>query len=186
MLNLAETSGKTPLAPKKISSRPLDFSLRSLTHDTSAIYPRERSTAALNQPFVSLDTLFIIFPGRADSEQRFKASSRLAHASAVALGNRPLSPPPLQRRRWGELISSTPLATKVKEASGSPERCSGRDLHPLGITQTKLDWRGHTRARICFLWSWRWLDFYFPSSFLPDDTLIIYFNAIHLYRHVTS
>lgn len=185
ILNLAETSGKTPLAPEKISSHPSDFSLCSLTHDSSVIYPRERSTAALNQPFVSLDTPFIIFPGRADSEQRFKASSRLAHASAVALGNRPLSPRPLQRKGWGELISSTPLSTKVKETSGSTKRCSGHDLYPLRNTQTKLKLRSHTHTHThAFIfcmdkytsWAWRCLGFLFlfPLTLLILTRLFSY------------
>ncbi|KAK5610219.1 hypothetical protein CRENBAI_009077 [Crenichthys baileyi] len=51
---------------------------------------REYSTAALNQPFVSLDTLFIIFPGRPDSEHQFKASSGPAASSSGSIGKQVL------------------------------------------------------------------------------------------------
>ncbi len=141
-LSHAEPSGETPLAPKKISSRPLHFSLRSLTRDSSVIYPRELQHSGPQSAFCfsGHSAPSIIFPGRADSKQQFKASSRLAPASAVALGNRPLSPPPpLLHGGWGELISSTPLSTKVREASGPPELCSGHDPYLLA-NNTQLAW----------------------------------------------
>lgn len=73
MLNLAKPEEERHLW---LSSRSFSLtSLCSLTHDSCVISPREYRTAALNQPFVSLDTLFIIFPGRGDSEHQFKASS---------------------------------------------------------------------------------------------------------------
>lgn len=131
-------------------SNALPNPLCSLTHDSNVIYPREYSTVALNQPFVTLDMWYIIFPARADSEQQFKASSRMAPASAVALGNRPLSSTPLQHEGWSELIWSTPLLTKVSGASGSLEHCSDHDPHPLTNMQATLHMCGH----IYFLMDW--------------------------------
>lgn len=72
MLNLAkpEPSGETPLALKKISSHPLNFSLRSLTHDSGVIYPRELQHSGPQSAFCfrGHSAPSIIFPGRADSE----------------------------------------------------------------------------------------------------------------------
>lgn len=183
ILNLAEPEprGETPLAPKKISSHPLNISLCSLTRDSSVIYPRELQHSGPQSAFCfsGHSAPSIIFPGRADSEQQFKASSRLAPASAVALGNRPLSPPPpLQHGGWGELISSTPLSTKVREASGLPELCSGHDPYPLANTQILFNLRGHTHAHIhlyihkCTLWDWRCLDF-LPSTSAACFVIVI-------------
>lgn len=151
--------------------------LCSLTHDSCVIYPWEYNRAALNQPFVSLDTLSIIFPGRADSEHQFKVSSRPAPSAAVALGNGPLSPPPPQLGEWGELICSTPIPAKVSWASGYPERCSDHDPYPLPNTQAVLCLHGHTHARINFilcsaLQDWRCASTpftkYFYNKFYPS------------------
>lgn len=145
ILNLAEpeASEEEPLTLKKISSPPLNFSWRSLTRDSSVIYPQELHHSGPQSAFCfsGHSASSIIFPGRADSKHQFKAPSRLAPAPAVALGNRPLSrpPPPLQHGGWRELISSTPLSAKVREPSGLPELCSGHDPYPLA-NNTQLEW----------------------------------------------
>lgn len=92
---------------------PLEFfSLCSLTRDSSVIYPQELQHSGPQSAFCfsGHSASSIIFPDRADSKHQFKAPSRLAPASAVALGNRPLSrppPPPAWGTAWAYLLHSS-------------------------------------------------------------------------------
>lgn len=188
LLNIAEpeASEEAPRAPKKISSHPLNFfSLCSLTRDSSVIYPQELQRSGPQSAFCfsGHSASSIIFPDRADSKHQFKAPSRLAPASAVALGNRPLSRPPPPPPAWGTAWAY--LLHSSLDQSERAQRSTGALLWPWPISALKqysarMATHVHINFNIECTLEWRYLDLLWAAAAVFLFSFILFLNFVLL------
>lgn len=111
-LNWAWAEGKDTSGFTFFFSHPLNFSLCSLTRDSSVIYPRELQHSGPQSVFCFSEhsASSIIFPGRADSAQQFKASSPAGSCLRGSIGKQTLissSSSPARGMGWAYLLHSS-------------------------------------------------------------------------------